>query len=242
MAKSFKICDEAIARRLQKMLDIREEILRNVNDYHVSIQNGNDKTGKRCYTVSLIPIVDCKNCSKCKNNCYDIRNDCIYPDVIFTRARNSAIHKADPERYWYEVGQDIAAKNANELRINVGGDSDHEDMKFIRKLGERIPECEDLFFTKSYDDGNRFISENIADYPNNFGFPSNVHMLYSRWIGMECPNPYGVPESHVLWSNGETTAPKFGAYFCKGNCTNCFEFKEGCPTLKQYESVLFRAH
>lgn len=242
MAKKFRICDEAVAKRLQKMIKIREEILMDVGNYHVLLQKGNDKTGKECWTVSLIPIVDCYNCSGCKNNCYDIRNDCIYPAVLYSRARNSAIHKADFVRYWKEIGDEVIANNVKELRINVGGDVNYADMKEIRKLGEQILECEFLFFTKSYADGNRYISENIADYPDNFGFPSNVHMIYSRWLGMECPNPYRVPESHVLWPNGETTAPEYGAYFCKGDCTACFKVREGCPTLKEGESVVLEAH
>lgn len=242
MAKTFRICDEAVARRLRKMLDIREEILTDVGNYHVLLQKGNDKTGKECWTVSLIPIVDCYNCGECKNNCYDIRNDCIYPEVLFTRARNSAIHKADPERYWREIGDEVIANDVKELRINVGGDVNYADMLFIRKLGERISDCEFLFFTKTYEDGNRYISENIADYPDNFGFPSNVHMIYSRWLRTPCYNPYHVPESHVLWPSGATTAPEYGAYFCKGNCSKCFKGMEGCPSLKAGESVVFEAH
>lgn len=240
MAKTFRIKDEAVAKRVRKMLEIREEILKDVANYHVLLQKGNDKTGKACWTVSLIPIADCPNCSGCKNNCYDIRNDCIYPDVLFSRARNSAIHKADIERFWTEIKNEVARNDVKELRINVGGDLRYEDFVLIAR--ELAGECEVLFFTKTYDDLNKFIKENIAKFPTNYGFPPNIHPIMSRWIGMECPNPYGVPESHVLWPDGATTAPEYGAYFCKGNCSACFMGHEGCPSLKQGESVVFEAH
>ena len=243
MAKTYRMRDEAIDNRLGKMLEIRRLAIQNgIEGYHVRVMKGNDKTGKTCYTVSLIPIVDCKNCKECRNNCYDIRNDCIYPDVWESRAINSAIHKMDIERYWKEIGEQIEEKEITQLRINVGGDLTYEDFIEIKKLGEEHPQCEILFFTKTYDECNRYISEHIHIYPDNFGFPKNVHPLYSRWLGVPCNNPYRVPESHVMWPDGRTTAPEFGAYFCKGNCSNCFLFKEGCPSLKADESVVFNAH
>lgn len=243
MAKNYRICDEAVAKRVKKMVDLRDEFIRNgVENLHVKLMEGNDKTGVDCYTVSLIPIADCHNCEKCKNECYDIRNDCIYPGVIESRAINSAIHKVDPERYWYEIGEEIERLFVKELRVNVGGDLRYVDFKEIGKMGEKHEGCEDLFFTKVYDECNQYISENIHKYPNNFGFPHNVHPIYSRWLGVPCENPYGVPESHVLWPDGRTTAPEFGSYFCKGNCSNCFDFNEGCPRLKKDESVCLKAH
>lgn len=244
MAKTFRICNEAVNKRIQKMLDIRKRVLEDgVKKYHPMIMKGNKKTGRQCYTVSLIPIVDCSNCKECKNNCYDIRNDCIYPDVLESRGINSAIHHADPERYWWEIGKEVEEKAIHQLRINVGGDLKKLDFKLVAKMGEtHVGDCEDMFFTKVYSDCNEFITENISKYPDNFGFPRSVHPLYSRWLGMHCDNPYNVPESHVLWPDGITTAPEFGAYFCKGNCSNCFNFDEGCPRLKAGESVVFNAH
>ena len=243
MAKIYRMRDEAIEKRIKKMLALRSEVIRNgVENYRVNVMKGNRKTGETCHTVSLIPIVDCHNCSECRNNCYDIRNDCIYPAVLKSRAINSAIHKVDPVRYWSEVGDEIEEKGITELRIDIGGDLRYVDFVEIGKLGENHSQCEDLFFTKEYVECNQYISENIHRYPDNFGFPPNVHPLFSRWLNMPCDNPYHVPESHVLWPDGRTTAPEFGAYFCKGNCSNCFLFKEGCPSLKADESVVFNAH
>lgn len=234
--------DEKIAARVQKMLLMRAKYLNDINNFHVRLMEGNSKTGEDCYTVSLIPIADCKNCSQCRKKCYDILNVCFIPAVQEVRAQMSAIHKADIDRFWNEVALQVRANNVKELRGNVGGDYDYEDFIRIRDTFKELPECDFLFFTKSYDDLNQYISENIDTYPDNFGFPKNVHPIWSVWPDMEGDNIYGVPESHILWPDGSTTAPEYGAYYCGGNCSDCHKWKEGCWNLKKDESVIFGSH
>ncbi len=230
-----RIGKEARNKRVQKMLELRDEFLKDVNNYHVKLMKGNSKTGKDCWTVSLIPIADCYNCKECMVDCYDINSDCIYTQVLRDRAKNSAIHKADITRYYKEISEEIIKNNVKELRYNVGGDFNYDDFFFVKLVAEKNPQCEFLFFTKSYDDINRFMKE--------FGFPINVHPIISRWLNVPCNNEYNLPESHVLYDDGRTTAPMFGAKFCQGNCSECFAGKdEGCSTLKRGESVIFRAH
>lgn len=232
--KVSEMCIEGVQNRLNKMLETRNEYLKNVDEVHVVLQKGNTKTGVSCWTVSLIPIVDCPNCSKCQRKCYDIRKDCIYPSVLNDRARNSAIHLADPKRYWSEIAVQAKANCVEQLRINVGGDLTDEDFGYIAGMAELIPQCDILFFTKNYDGINRFLREHT--------FPVNVHPIMSRWDGMDCHNEFNLPESHVLWVDGKTTAPSYGAYYCSGNCSACHFNKEGCWTLKNGESVIFSAH
>ena len=86
---------EAIMRRVKKMVEIREQYLKDIDNVHIKLQKGNTKTGQNCWTVSLIPIADCPNCTKCKYICYDVCNVCCQPAVQNDRARNSALHKAD---------------------------------------------------------------------------------------------------------------------------------------------------
>lgn len=233
---------EAIKKRLQRMMTLREQYEADIDNVHIKLQKGNSKTGSNCYTISLIPIADCLNCSGCWIDCYDIQHDCIYPSVIDSRAKNSAVHRKDRKRFWQEVDAEIKEKCVTQLRLNVGGDLDFADFEFIRAVGEWNPQCDILFFTKNYDEHNAFIDMYIATYPNNFGYPDNVKPIYSAWIGMEMKNPYGVPVSHVLWEDGSTTAPEYGSYFCGGNCSRCHFNKEGCWTLKNGESVIFEAH
>lgn len=228
--------DIAIRTRVNKLLSQREYWIKHIEDAHVKVQPGNTKTGKHCFTVSLAPIVDCVNCSGCSHSCYDIRNDCIHDQVINDRARNSAIHKIDPERYWYEVDIQIKANQITELRLNVGGDLSDDDFEHVKQLGLNNPRTDILFFTKNYKGINKFLDENE--------FPSNVYHIMSCWEGMEMDNKHNLPTSHVLFADGRTTAPEYGAVYCGGNCSECHFNTEnrGCWELKKGEAVIFAAH
>lgn len=225
---------DGIRNRMSKMKAEKKSMLDNISNIHVKLQKGNTKTGVQCWTVSLLPIIDCCNCSECSRKCYDMRNDCIYTAVITDRARNSAIHEADPKRYWTEIKDQIKANFITQLRINVGGDLTDDDFGYIAKIAKEVPKCDFLFFTKNYKGINAFLDKHK--------FPKNVHPIISRWIGMECENRHNLPESHVLWKDGKTTAPEFGAYYCGGNCSACHYNGEGCWKLKKGEHVIFNAH
>lgn len=231
---ALNMSDEAIVKRVDKIVNVRKEMLKDVKNLHVKLQKGNKKTGQNCWTVSLLPIVDCANCSKCKKNCYDIRNDLIYPTVIADRAKNSAIHKTDPCRYWKEIDLQIKANCVTELRLNVGGDLTDNDFEYVKVLGEENPNTMILFFTKNYKGINAFLE--------NHKFPKNVKPIMSTWEGMKMDNPHKLPQSHVLYKDGKTTAPKYGAVYCGGNCSECAFKGEGCWNLKKGEHVIFNAH
>lgn len=230
----FCLTDEGFKKRVEKLRTAQKEMLKNVENSSVKIQRGNRKTGSNCYTVSLLPVLDCHNCSKCKHNCYDLKNDMIYPQVIKDRAKNSAIHKVDPARFWKEVDAEIKAKCITELRLNVGGDLTDEDFYYVATLGKSNKKTHILFFTKNYKGINAFLEGNK--------FPKNVHPIMSCWAGMKMDNPHQLPESHVLYEDGKTTAPEFGAYYCGGNCSECAFKGEGCWNLKKGEHVIFKAH
>jgi ferredoxin len=232
--KNVTINKDAMAGRVEKWLAEREIRIADVSNQHVKLQQGNRKTGVNCWTVSILPIVDCCNCGGCVFTCYDGRNDMIYPSVIADRARNSAIHKVEPQRYWSEIDKQIKANFVTELRLNVGGDLTDEDFKYVRALGRSNPNTMILFFTKNYDGINKFLDED--------SFPSNVKPIMSAWEGMECDNRHNLPMSHVLYEDGRTTAPEYGATYCGGNCSECAFKGEGCWNLKRGEHVIFRAH
>lgn len=225
---------EAIMRRVKKMIEIRERYLKDIDNVHIKLQKGNIKTGQNCWTVSLIPIADCPNCTKCKYACYDICNVCFQPAVQNDRAKNSALHKADPKRFWEEVDMQVKANFVTELRINVGGDLSDDDFAYVAELGRKNPRTMILFFTKNYKGINKYLTNNE--------FPENVKTLMSAWEGMEIENPHHLPCSHVLWEDGTTTAPQYGAVYCGGNCSECAFRGEGCWTLKNGEHVIFNAH
>lgn len=228
--------NDSIKRFVVKAKARLKKYLANVNNIHVQIMDGNNKTGKNCYTVSLLPVIDCKKCSECKNHCYDVQHDVINESCLHQRLVNSAIHKTDPARYWAEIEAQVREFFVTELRINVGGDLSGDDFEYINEMGKRNKRCDFMFFTKNDDECNAWLDAHGGE------FVSNVHPVYSRWPGMEMKNPYHIPESHILWPDGTTTAPDFGAYFCKGNCSYCHFHGEGCWALKKGEHVIFEAH
>ena len=226
---------ETIMGRVQKMVELRTEFEKDIDNIHVKLQQGNSKTGKNVYTVSLIPIADCGyNCKGCKQECYDVINVCFQPKVQVDRARNSAVHRKDINRFWEEVSYGIKYNCVQALRINVGGDVCKEDIPLINKVAKENPKCDILFFTKSY--------EEVNDFLNNNEFAANVHCIMSAWKDTPMDNPHNLPISHVLYADGFTTAPEYGSYYCQGNCAHCHYNEEGCFTLKKGESVIFPAH
>lgn len=229
-----ELTTDVMKKRVTTLRSAQKEAIKNVKNIHVKVQRGNRKTGANCWTVSLLPVIDCGNCSKCKKNCYDLKADMIYPVVINDRARNSAIHKMEPDRFWREINDQVQENCIRELRINVGGDLSYNDFAYIRVLGLENPNTDILFFTKNYNDINRYLDE--------VSFPENVHPIMSAWIGMKMENPHNLPCSHVLYEDGRTTAPEYGAVYCGGNCSECAFKGEGCWNLKKGEHVIFRAH
>lgn len=225
---------DSLKKRVQKLKATRKGMMADVGNLHVVLQKGNRKTGANCYTVSLLPIVDCNNCSECMWDCYDAKTDMIYPRVVADRSKNSAIHKTDPERYWNEISLQIKANNVKELRLNVGGDLTDDDFAYIKKVGEENPDTLILFFTKNYNGINKFLDGDK--------FPDNVKPIMSTWENVKMDNPHQLPQSHVLYEDGRTTAPEYGAVYCGGNCSDCVIKGEGCWNLKCGEHVIFKVH
>lgn len=219
---------------VKKCIDARKAALGHVATSHVKLQPGNKKTGARVWTVSLLPVVDCMNCTECQKKCYDLLHDVINTNVLKDRARNSAIHKADKARYWNEVGLGCLLNGVRFLRINVGGDMADDDFRYLSSLASMYPEVEFLFFTKNYAGLFRRIHECGM-------MPANVHAIVSVWPGMPYANPYHLPEAHVRMRDGTTTAPP-DAIECHGDCSACAETKNGCFGLARYQSVVFDEH
>lgn len=240
---AYKVFSEkAIQNRVNLILEKREEVLAHIDDYHVYIGKGNSKTGEYCRTVSLAPVIDC-TCF-CPG-CYDIQNVCWRPEVQLKRAINSAIHKTDPERYWWEINMKIKAEFIRELRLNEGGDLTDEDFYFTQDLAKDNLTCDIMYFTKNHHGQAKYIDE------CGFGqIYMNLHPLLSAWKDREMYNPYNLPESHILFPDGSCTLPDFTlCYHCSDNCSECHYHKEcgnkeksGCWGFQAGDKVLLKAH
>jgi hypothetical protein len=122
------------------------------------------------------------------------------------------------------------------FRFHVSGDIlDSHYLSNMVEISKRQKHCEILCFTKQYEFVNRYLDGN----PD--GMSSNLHVVFSVWVGLEVVNPYMLPEAHVRYRDGTTTA-RDDAIECGGNCSQCATTENGCWSLKQREQVVFREH
>lgn len=231
--------DEVWKGRVQRMKEVRDEFMKLTVEELAKLMKllpGNRKTGGSYYTVSLIPVLDCvkEACKACAMWCYDIQSVCITKEVIRLRAINSALHAKDPKTYYERIEILAKAECASHLRLNVGGDIGPYDMWYIAIMANNLPNTIIHVFTKNYD--------GVTGYIRQFGeLPGNLKVIFSRWPGMKCKNPYKIPECHVDFGDGKCEAPK-KSEVCGGNCTKCAFEHTGCHGLKKGEAVVIKYH
>ena len=223
---------DSLKYRLQNMCNRAAEMALNIDEQHVYISTGNRKTGFAVPSVSLIPVKDCGNCSSCSRLCYDIRND-MYPTVMDTRARNSAIAHNAVNRYFKEI--ETASKAFRFFRWHIGGDIlDYNYLLGVIRVAVNNPGCSFLIFTKMYDLVNYFVEAGGV-------IPSNLQIIFSDWPGAKMDNPHNFPTSSPVFADGTTAAPA-DAIECPGDCSTCAVMGAGCWTLKAGQGVKFNAH
>lgn len=121
------------------------------------------------------------------------------------------------------------------FRFHVSGDIVDDDyFKRMVEIAGRNQHCDILCFTKKYGIINRFLY-------SGYTIPKNLHIIFSGWKGLEMVNPFHLPEAHVRYKDGTTTA-RPDAKFCGGNCTACAITDSGCWSLENGEQVVFKEH
>lgn len=220
--------EETIVDRVKKMVNYRDGL--DITDLHIKLSYGNRKTGSLVPSISLIPVADCKNCTHCSKGCYAIRNIACYDASRKMMAQNSAIVHGDLPRYFKEI--DAASKFLRFFRYHVSGDIINPAyLTGMVDVAIKNPQCRYLAFTKSYE----FVNDYLDDHKE--GFPSNLHIIFSEWRGLDVPNPHNLPTSRPVWK-GE----KVEGIMCPGSCSECAAFDKGCWSLKKGERILFEAH
>ena len=197
----------------------------------VSISKGNEKLGA-IQSVSLPSGITCRICD-CRKKCYARRIERRRKSVREAYQNNLNILNTEPEVYWREV--EAAIMLSRFFRFHVSGDiPDNVYFAHMVDIAKRNMHCEILCFTKKYDIVNDFLE---------FGgkIPSNLHMIFSAWVGLKMDNPFLLPEAHVRYRDGSTTASE-NAIQCSGNCTECAITDGGCWTLGEGEQVIFDEH
>lgn len=199
---------------------------------NVKISNGNAKMGA-IPSVSLPAGVTCRSDCECSKKCYAKRLERMRPSVRQAYKHNYDLLNSDPNTYWREVEASIMMSRF--FRFHVSGDiPDATYFEHMVDIARTNTHCEILCFTKKYDIVNSHI--NIIGK-----LPKNLHIIFSGWHDIEMVNPYNLPEAHVRYRDGSTTARE-DAKLCGGNCTECAITDGGCWTVKHGEQVVFNEH
>ena len=196
-----------------------------------SISRANKKMGT-ISSVSLPSVVTCRKCA-CQQKCYARKLERLRPAVAAAYKRNLDVLQSDPDTYWREV--EAAIMLSRFFRFHVSGDI--PDITYLIRMvdvAQRNQHCQILCFTKKYELVNDYLSGGAV-------LPSNLHMILSAWTGLEMQNPFLLPEAHVRYRDGSTTA-RDDAKLCGGNCTECACTDDGCWTLQRGEQVIFNEH
>lgn len=198
---------------------------------HVSISRGNTKMGN-IPSVSLPAGLTCRSDCECLRKCYARKLERLRTTVRNAYHNNYDVLKFEPQTFWREVEATVMLSRY--FRFHVSGDiPDEEYFNHMVEIAQRNLHCEILCFTKKYAIVNSYLETNEL--------PQNLHMIFSAWRGLDMDNPYHLPEAHVRYRDGTTTASE-GAFECNGNCTECATIDAGCWTLSYGEQVVFNEH
>lgn len=197
----------------------------------VKISKGNSKLGA-IPSVSLPSIKTCRQCA-CREKCYAQKLERLRPAVRNAYQHNLEVLLKEPETYWREVEASVMMSRF--FRFHVSGDiPTAEYLANMVAVAGRNSHCEILCFTKRYEMVNEFIEKSGE-------LPSNLHMIFSGWVGLDMVNPFSLPEAHVRYRDGSTTA-RDDAVECGGNCTECALTEGGCWNLQKGQQVVFNEH
>ena len=197
----------------------------------VKISKGNSKLGA-IPSVSLPSIKTCRNCA-CQEKCYAQKLERLRPSVKNAYEHNLGVLLSDPTTYWREVEASVMMSRF--FRFHVSGDIPNAAyLENMVAVAGRNAHCEILCFTKRYEMVNEFIQKNGE-------LPGNLHMIFSGWVGLDMANPFYLPEAHVRYRDGYTTARE-DAIECGGNCTECALTEGGCWNLQKGQQVVFNEH
>lgn len=199
---------------------------------NIKISSGNAKLGS-IPSISLPAGITCRDDCECQKKCYAKKLERLRKTVREAYRHNYDLLNQDSDTYWREVEASIMMSRF--FRFHVSGDiPDCVYFAHMIEVAERNKHCEILCFTKKFDIVNQHLDVGGK-------IPKNLHIIFSGWKNLKMNNPYLLPEAHVRYRDGYTTASD-NAKECTGNCTECAVTDGGCWTLKSGEQVVFNEH
>lgn len=199
---------------------------------NVKISQGNSKMGT-IQSVSLPAGLTCRDDCECGRKCYAKRLERLRPAVKAAYQYNYDLLNRDSVTFWREIEASVMMSRF--FRFHVSGDiPDDNYFAHMIEIAERNKHCEILCFTKKFSVVNGYLELGGV-------IPDNLHIVFSGWRNLQMDNPFSLPEAHVRYRDGTTTA-KSTARECGGNCTECAMTDGGCWSLKNGEQVVFNEH
>lgn len=210
-----------------------KEMVKKGTELTVTISKGNQKLGS-IPSISFPAVTTCVKC-ECNQSCYAIRGRQLYSQILDSYTRNLWIYKHNPDDFWRSVEASIMTSRY--FRYFASGDiPDYNFFDMMTKIASENPHCRQLCFTKKFDIVNEWIEKNGE-------IPSNLQIIFSGWRGLEMKNPNNLPECHIRYYDGTTTAKtQAWTYECTGSCTECFINKCGCFSLMKGQQVIINQH
>lgn len=183
-------------------------------------------------SVSLPSWTTCRPDCQCRQKCYAHRIERLRKNVRESYQHNLEVLNNDPDTYWRELEGILMMSRF--FRFHVSGDIPSIEYLYrMANICTRQSHCEVLCFTKRYEWVNHLLKSKVL--------PKNLHLIFSVWKGLLCENIHNLPEAHVLYRDGTTTASN-DAKLCNGNCAECAVAGNGCWTLQKGEQIMFHEH
>lgn len=180
--------------------------------HKIRISAGNRKMGG-IPSVSLPPIKSCARGIPCALLCYVIVNMLGGPygkAIGKSYQANYDFLRADPDRFFADLGRYLARKSPALFRFHVSGDfisADH--LKRAIQIARDFPQIRFLAFSKNH-----------AIFPHPRAIPGNFTLIASLWGGWgERPQGYRAAFMRDP-ANPDPRIPR-SAIHCGGNCESC---------------------
>jgi len=188
---------------------------------HVSVKN--KKIGAML-NVSTLPLYTCGNCSKCAEYCYAIRIANFRKEALQAWADNTILYKADPDKYFQDIQERIAAEDKKEnafrfFRWHVAGEI--QDKRYLMGMYETarmFPAWHFYTYTKMFSLVNPYYLDK----------PKNLEIMYSKLNVEDIDNPHNAPV-FVTCLKGDDPKQFEGMHHCDGDCHKCAVTGHGCP-------------
>ena len=190
-----------------------------INDL-ISVNNGNQKTGIGCLTMSM-PTITCRCDAPCKKGCYCMRGHQQFSAVQGAYYRNWRIWNEAPEKFEEQLNAILTFSGINMFRYNDAGEI--PDVKFLAmmfRVADKHPDIQFLAYTKKYELINEFLDDGNT-------LPKNLTIRFSAWDkDWNIPNPYNLPMAYVDFIDKELNPDiPVNAFTCPGKkettCSTC---------------------